>query len=144
MGRVWKYDENSPDNSHFACWLDPDTGAVTADPPPGFVEPEYDYQEGPELAFPGYKNCTTLTDPVTGKLYCHGTRTDGSNIRNLLDEQGQIIRKNCELPYPVMGIGWGSPWVWDDRIACSEDGVFCYYDLNGTCVFRRTIQRNLD
>ena len=144
VGRVWKYDENSPDNSHFACWLDPDTGAVTADPPPGFVEPEYDYQEGPELAFPGYKNCTTLTDPVTGKLYCHGTRTDGSNIRNLLDEQGQIIRKNCELPYPVMGIGWGSPWVWDDRIACSEDGVFCYYDLNGTCVFRRTIQRNLD
>ena len=144
VGRVWKYDENDPEGDGIVCWLDPDTGAVTADPPPGYVEPEYAYQEGPELAFPGYNNWTTLTDPVTGKLYCQGTRTDGSDIRDLLDEQGQVILENCSLPYPVMGIGWGSPWVWADRIACSENGMFCYYDLNGTCVFRRTIQTNLD
>ena len=144
VGRVWKYDENDPEGSRYACWLDPDTGAVTADPPPGYVEPEYEYQPGPELAFPGYNDWYTLTDPITGKLYCQGTRTDGSDIRDLLDEQGQVILENCSLPYPVMGIGWGSPWVWADRIACSENGMFCYYDLNGTCVFRRTIQTNLD
>lgn len=146
VGRVWKYDESAPDGNRFACWLDPDTGAVTAAPPTGYVEPEYEYQKGPQLAFPGYNDWTTLTDPVTGKLYCHGARTDGSNIRNLLDEQGQVILEDCTLPYWVMGIehGWQSPWVWADRIACAEDGMFCYYDLNGTCVLRRTIQTNLD
>ena len=146
VGRVWKYDENAPNGNGTACWLDPDTGAVTADPPPGYVEPEYAYQEGPELAFPGYNNWTTLTDPVTGKLYCHGTRTDGSDIQDLLDEQGRVILEDCTLPYWAMGIehGWQSPWIWADRIACSEDGMFCYCDLNGTCVFRRTIQTNLD
>ena len=146
VGRVWKYDENAPNGNGTACWLDPDTGAVMADPPPGYAEPEYAYQEGPELAFPGYNNWTTLTDPVTGKLYCHGTRTGGSGIQDLLDEQGQVILENCKLPYWVMGIehGWQSPWVWADRIACAEGGMFCYYDLNGTCVFRRTIQTNLD
>ena len=110
------------------------------------MEPEYVYQEGPQLAFPGYNDWTTLTDPVTRKLYCHGTRTGGSGIQDLLDEQGQVILENCKLPYWAMGIenGWQSPWVWADRIACSKGGMFCYYDLNGTCVFRRTIQTNLD
>ena len=146
VGRVWKYDENDPEGSRYACWLNPDTGAVTMDPPPSFVEPEYEYQEGPELAFPGYNDWDTLTDPVTGKLYCSGARTDGSGIRDLLDEQGQVILEDCELSYWVMGIehGWQSPWVWADRISCSEVGVFCYYDLGGNCVFRRTIQTNLD
>ena len=147
VGQVWKYDENAPDGDGIVCWLDPDTGAVTADPPPGYVEPEYEFQPEASWSFPGYESCRDpFADPVTGKLYCQGTRTDGSTIRDLLDEQGQVILENCKLPYWAMGIehGWQSPWVWADRIACSEDGMFCYYDLDGTCVFRRTIQTNLD
>ena len=147
VGQVWKYDENAPDGDGIVCWLDPDTGAVTADPPPGYVEPEYEFQPEASWSFPGYESCRDpFADPVTGKLYCQGTHTDGSNIRDLLDEQGQVILEDCTLPYWVMGIehGWQSPWVWADRIACSEDGMFCYYDLDGTCVFRRTIQTNLD
>lgn len=145
VGRVWKYDENNPDGDGITCWLDPDTGAVTEDPPPDYTEPEYEYQEAAELAFPGYNGWETLVDPVTGKQYCWGIRTDGSEIRDLLDDQGNVIRENCELDYPTMGIGnWCSPWIWADRIACVEDGQFCYYDLDGNCVFRRTVSTNLD
>ena len=36
VGRVWKYDENDPEGSRYACWLNPDTGAVTMAPPPSF------------------------------------------------------------------------------------------------------------
>lgn len=146
VGRVWKYDETAPNGNGTACWLDPDTGSVSADPPPDFTEPEYNYQEDPELAFPGYIDSYTLVDPVTGELYYWGTRTDGSESGDLLNEQGQLILENCSLPYWVMGVekDWQSPWIWGGRIACSENGVFCYYDMTGNCVFRRTIQTNLD
>lgn len=146
MGQVWKYDENDPDGDGIACWLDPDTGAVTAEPPPDYVAPEYEFQPEAGLTFPGYSYCSEpFADPVTGKLYCQSIRTDGSGIRDLLDEQGRIIRENCTLDYPVLGIGsWCSPWVWAGRTACAEDGIFCYYDPDGNCVFRRAIQTDLD
>lgn len=141
VGRIWQYDENDPEGDGIACWLDPDTGAVTENPPPGYVEPVDEYQPEPMLAFPGYGYLHTLVDPVTGQVYGYGARTDGSDICDLLDGQGRIIREACALPYPVLGIGaWGCPWVWANLVACEEDGAFCYYNPDGDFVFRRTVQ----
>ena len=110
------------------------------------MEPAYEFQPEASWSFPGYESCwDPFADPVSGKLYCQGTRTDGSGIRDLLDAEGTVVREDCELPYPVIATGnWYAPWVWADRIACAENGAFCYYDLDGNCMFRRTIQTNLD
>lgn len=143
VGQVWRYDDSDPGGDGSVCWLDPDTGFVTEDPPPGWTEPVYEPEPG--LTFPGYTGWSTFSDPATGKRYCYFCRTDDSGIYDLLDEQGHVVWENCGLSYPVLGISdWGCPWVWNDLIACSEDGAFCYYDPAGTCVFRYPVRTNLD
>lgn len=142
MGKVWRYDENNPDGDGIVCWLDPDTGAVTADPPAGYTAPESPEASPPSFA--GYESPSPLEDPVTGKRYYYARQTEG-DVSDLLDSDGQVLLAGCDLPYWTMGIGsGGEPWVWGDRIACAESGDFCYYDLSGQLVFRWPIRLNDD
>lgn len=142
---ISQYDETAPEGDVVRCWLDPDTGAVTAEPPEGFTQREETYLELPSASFPGYSWMDPLQDPVTREVYYYGCRTDSSTSACLLDQQGSLVREDCVLPYPVLGTGgWCDPWVWADRIACAEDGMFCYYDLDGNCVFRRAILTTQD
>lgn len=142
-GRVWRYDESDPEGDGIVCWLDPDTGAVTAEPPAGYTPPEDSHAETPVL--PGYDDYVTpLTDPITGAAYYYARREDNSG-RDLLDASGSVVLENCEMPYLTLGIGDGfSPWVWADRIACGEEGFFCYYDLEGSLIFRFPVETNSD
>ena len=139
-GRVWRYDENDPEGDGIVCWLDADTGTVTAERPADYTPTEYTYEEDP--VFPGYSRSSALTDPVTGAAYHYARREDGSGS-DLLDEAGNVVLADCEMPYLTLGIG-DSPWVWGDRIAYGEDGFFCYRDLEGNLVFRYPVETNSD
>ena len=139
-GRVWRYDENDPEGDGIVCWLDADTGTVTAERPADYTPTEYTYEEDP--VFPGYSRSSALADPITGAAYHYARREDGSGS-DLLDEAGNVVLADCEMPYLTLGIG-DSPWVWGDRIAYGEDGFFCYRDLEGNLIFRYPVETNSD
>lgn len=146
IGCVTQLDPEAPDGSRTLCWLNAATGAITAEAPPDYQEPVYDPIQEERLFFPGYDTGSPFADPITGKRYAMGTRLfeDGSGT-DLLDEEGNVIRKNCTLAYVTLTMDYNfMPWVWDDLIACTENGQFCYYRMDGNCVFRRTVDQNLD
>ena len=142
-GWIWRYDENDPNGDGIVCWLDADTGAVTAERPADYVPTEYAYEEAP--AIPGYDGyVTTLADPITGAVYHYARREDGSGA-DLLNADGNVVLAGREMPYLTLGIGDGfSPWVWADRIAYGEDGCFCYCDREGDLIFRYPVETNDD
>ena len=143
IGQVWSDSENDPDGDGVACWLNADTGAVTAERPADYVPTEHTDAEAP--AIPGYDGyITTLADPITGAAYYYARRGDDSG-RDLLDGSGNVVLADCEMPYLTLGTGDGfSPWVWGDRIAYGEDGFFCYCDLEGNLMFRYPVETNSD
>lgn len=143
---VWRYDENDPEGDHIACYLDVDTGAVSDRPPAVPRDSTGLIMEPPPEDNPpaGYDRQTVLTDPVTGRSYRYAGWY-GDPGGDLLDADGNLLREGCQLSYLVLGVGPGSsPWVWGDRIACEEDGFFCYYDLEGRLIFRCFVETNDD
>lgn len=142
---VWRYDENDPEGDGIACYLDPDSGAVTGEPAAA-PRPVPELPEAPEAEVPaGYDRAETITDPITGRTYRCAAQY-GEETCDLLDEDGRLLRADLQMPYLVLGMGDGMfrPWVWGDRICCGEDGFFCYYDLRGELVFRYAVETNSD
>ena len=146
IGCVTRLDPEAPGGSWTLCWLNAATGAITAEAPPDYREPEYEPIHEERLFFPGYNTGSTIVDPVTGKCYAMATRLfeEGSGT-DLLDEEGNVVREDCTMAYVTLTMNYNfEPWVWDDLIACTENGQFCYYRMDGTCVFRYTVEQNLD
>ena len=141
---VWQYNDEDPDGDHIACYLDPDTGAVSETPPeasrPAAPLPDWPREEPPA----GYDRAEVLTDPFTGKTYrCAGRY--GEPGWDLLDAEGSLLLEDLRQPYLILGLtAMDSFWVWGDRVSCGEDGFFCYYDPEGELVFRYPVETNSD
>lgn len=142
---VWRYDDSDPEGDGIACYLDPDTGTVSLQPP-GTPRPDPGFPEWSETPVPeGYGWAVSVTDPITGRAYRFAAPS-GSDTGDLLDESGAVIRANVRFPYLILGMDGSAfvPWVWGDRICCEEDGCFCCYDLEGELVFRYVVATNTD
>lgn len=141
---VWRYDGNDPEGDGIACYLDPDTGQVTGSPPASPRPSPAPAPEDTEDPPAGYETQAVLTDPITGRIYRFAGHY-GESGRDLLDGEGNLLMKDLQQPYLVLGLGeLFSAWVWGDRVCRGEDGCFCYYDLDGQLIFRYPVETNED
>lgn len=140
------YDEDSPWGNYwrYECFINPDSGTVSADAPANWHPDDgWDYENPPEIA--GYCYPEEIEDLTNGDIYYAAypdcAELDGDWSLDLLDAEGTLLVENCMTSSALQ---W-RPVVADGMLGVVKDGAFTYTDIStGDVTFRYPLRTNSD